>query len=162
LIILTDETDATVEHVKQVVRGHIQTGSLVPWISKIDRNGRVTILFSKKLAGWNNETLDYYSYDGNKTELLTVRVVQDPESGIGAGNLTFTWQILNVTEHSMELQILFDFPQYVSAAAIDRLMIVFKSGLEFRSGSITVKNFTEIEGDLWKQLPQTALVEAFK
>jgi len=92
-------------------------------------------------------------------------VVQAPESDISADNLTFTWEILNVTEEFMEIQLRFDVTEYVSAILTDKLSVVFLRGSEFFAGNstenTTVSDMKEIEAKIKKQMPLSAFVEVF-
>ena len=92
-------------------------------------------------------------------------MVQAPESDISADNLTFTWEILNVTEEFMEIQLRFDVTEYVSAILTDKLSVVFLRGSEFFAGNstenTTVSDMKEIEAKIKKQMPLSAFVEVF-
>jgi len=145
----------------EVLPEPIQIGDVVPWIGDIDRQGKATIFFSEKINPWSNSTLEKYSQEGNKNALLALKVIQAPESDISADNLTFTWEIVNVTDEYMEIQLKFKATEYISATVTDKLSVVFLRGSEFSTGNTTVSDMKEIRKKLKKQLPLTATVEMF-
>jgi len=143
----------------------IQTGDVVPWINELNRQGKVTIFFTEKINPWSDSTLAKYSSEEEKNELLVVKVIQAPESDISADNLTFTWEILDVTDEYMEIQLRFDATEYVSAILTDKLSVVFLRGSEFLAGNstenTTVSDMKEIQVNIKKQMPLSAFVEVF-
>jgi len=83
-------------------------------ISNIDENGLIKIKFSEEIKLVPLEAIN--------SESMEILIIPNPEMTI-LSKLDFTFNCTNLTSKSMEIQLFFEFPNYISYLGLDQIKI---------------------------------------